>query len=152
MHPWKEATDWKLWNCNTLSYQKFRYCLSKYCLCRLHGQQGVILFPNTDWARHKEHVTGTVSSTKAFLKNAFLNIFLQFNTKNNTTRKNFQLLMLKGKVDLNYMNTNVVYIKKQTKKAKQNIYLILHNILLTPIWKKFPTYSPKYTGNKQLPD
>lgn len=44
--------------------------------------------------------------------------------------------MLKGKVDLNYMNTNVVYIKKtKTKKAKQNIYLILHNILFTPIWK-----------------
>lgn len=41
--------------------------------------------------------------------------------------------MLKGKVDLNYMNTNVVYIKKQKKQNKT--YLILHNILFTPIWK-----------------
>lgn len=29
--------------------------------------------------------------------------------------------MLKGKVDLNYMNTNVVYIKKQKKQNKTYI-------------------------------
>lgn len=31
--------------------------------------------------------------------------------------------MLKGKVDLNYMNTNVVYIKKQKQKKQNKTYI-----------------------------
>lgn len=60
--------------------------------------------------------------------------------------------MLKGKVDLNYMNTNVVYIKNKNKKSKTKHIFNFAQYTLYSYMKKFPTYSPKYTGNKQLPD
>lgn len=59
---------------------------------------------------------------------------------NNKTKK-IQLLMMKGTVFLNYMNTNVVYLKKKTTTKNQTTDSDVHNILLCPTSKtvKFPT-------------
>lgn len=47
--------------------------------------------------------------------------------------------MLKGKVDLNYMNTNVVYIKKQTnKKSKTKHTFNFAQYTLDSYMKKIP--------------
>lgn len=53
--------------------------------------------------------------------------------------------MLKGTVDLNYMNTNVVYIFF----SKHSFIFAQHT--LVSYKKKYPNIYSPYTGNKQLP-